>query len=245
MRTDRSRPFTLIDAMILIAAIAVGLGAGIAVDRLQVAGRPPALRPFPDDRPDAQPPPLQPPLEDQRPPLPSLPDAFPASEVADPLALPPLLPMPLPPSASDMLQVAVTEIVRSTAVFLACCTLGLLALRLRRPRPPIRRLALRPGSTVFVVVIFAAVVAGVAACSITTHYRDENWPTYMGSIIEEWIYLSNRSIGPHIVIIWTVLALGRRWSVRGWLEWSGLVLGALCALTYLADQFVFVWMKWA
>ena len=33
MRTDQTRPFTVIDAMILIAALAVGMGAGVACDR--------------------------------------------------------------------------------------------------------------------------------------------------------------------------------------------------------------------
>ena len=242
MRTDRSRPFTLIDAMILVAAIAVGLGGGIAVERLQVARRPAAPSRFPDDGPDAQPPPLPPPFGDQGPPPPSLP-ALPASEVAAPLAFPPLPLVPPPASASEILWVTAQEILRSTAVFFACCSLGLLVLRLRRPRPPIRRLALRPGSTVLVVVIPAAALAGVAACF--TRSLGDDWPTHIGLVVDEWVYLFNRSIGLHIVIIWTVLALGRRWSVRGWLEWAGLVLGALCALTCLAEQVVFVWRLWA
>lgn len=198
MRTGRSRSFTLIDAMILIAAIAIGLKAGVAFYRFMLVR---TMTQF---------------------------------GVSDPL----------------FRTVAALNLIRherargtvtSAALFLACCTSGLLVLRLRRPHPPIRRVALRPGSAVLVAVLFSATFSGVI--HLVRVWRGEgDLPSRVGDFIDYGSYHFARNTESCVVLIWAVLALGRRWRVRGWIEWSGLVLGASWILIFFADLFGVDWI---
>ncbi len=250
MRPARSRPFTVIDAMILIAAMAIGLGGGIALHRFVTARAYATWSPlFEIDRAEkerfrdlGEPPPT---------PLPS--EAGPVAEPSESadagLLPPPLLPWSSPwssPSVTpEILQMIrhtkVQGVVTSAAVFLASWTLGLLVLRLRRPRPPLHRLALRPGSAALIAVLFSATFHGATVLAEVMG-REKGWPSRVNGFIEYGSYRFGRDTGPCVVLIWAVLALGRRWRVRGWIEWSGLVLGAFWILIYLANSFAVNWI---
>lgn len=236
MRASRSRPFTLSDAMIIIAAMAIGLGVGIAYDHFRRARRDQFERP-------------QVPGLDELPPLPAItePGQEPPQALAEDSSSQ-ILPPPPPPSSSVLAAslkfirvMAARGIVTSSSLFRASCTLGLLVLRLRQPRPRIRQFALRPGSTAFVAVLFIFPLHGSRMLNIVmTHPVDGG--SRISDLIEYGSWSFGANTGPYILLVWMVLAFGRRWRVSGWIEWSGLAVGIIWLLVWVVDTFLLEWV---
>jgi hypothetical protein len=127
----------------------------------------------------------------------------------------------------------------SSQLLLAPWTLALLALHLRRPRPPLRRLALRPGA-----VACLAAAAGMAFGALQLLGRIISLRAIEGRPLREtgplaistpfdflrllYFFLDSEAIACGILAAWTLLALGRRGRPdRSWLDRSGCALGLL------------------
>jgi hypothetical protein len=99
----------------------------------------------------------------------------------------------------------------------AAWTLAALVLRLRSPRPPLRRLMRQPGT-----------VAGVAATILiligVVHYLLDLHNPSLHDVPFEY---TSFSLGSGVVAAWSVLALSMRWRAeRSWIDRLGRVMGA-------------------
>lgn len=99
---------------------------------------------------------------------------------------------------------------------LAAWTLGILALRLRRPRPSLRRLAFQPG---WVACCVATV--GIAAGTVMTLIG-----VYGRYGIGYYFDLVPYPVGVAVAAAWTQLAVSGRWRSEGsWIDRAGRVMG--------------------
>lgn len=118
-------------------------------------------------------------------------------------------------------------------------SLGVATLRLRPPRPPIRRLARQPG--------FLAGIAVVSVVALATVLSVLDWFTFWspmlpaGAVVSNWLhgYLLSASgpwnVGFAIALAWMIGGLqGFRWARPDWVEWAGRLLGASWVLYWLA-----------
>jgi hypothetical protein len=99
-------------------------------------------------------------------------------------------------------------------------TIGCVAFRLRRRRPPLKDLADLPGA---MAVASASLVIAFGYCWMGVQLA---MGTHPGFVLDPAHV--NHSIYPGLAIsgAWTSLALGGRWRlVRSWIEVSGVVLG--------------------
>jgi hypothetical protein len=127
---------------------------------------------------------------------------------------------------------------------LAPWTLALLALHLRRPRPPLRRLVIRPGAVACLAAAAGMVPALLGlpaklACLrlLTGNWSwatsDDMWNNYISKLspnisIYNTVVLSPGIVAFCILLAWGLLALGRRGRPeRSWLDQSGRALGML------------------
>jgi hypothetical protein len=150
------------------------------------------------------------------------------------------------------LLIAATMAAMATPMTFAC-----LALRLRRPRPPWRRVALEPGTAVLVVcsVLFAfrvvevAIALGspkvnfLAGTSVSTIPFGESlslvvMPSSLGNGLLRHIepigcfgIVTTSFVspcGPAVAAVWLFLALAGRWPrARSWIDGLGRLLGAI------------------
>lgn len=117
-------------------------------------------------------------------------------------------------------------------------SVAILVMALRPPRPPLRRLARRPGPVACGVVTF------VFACRLASvNVGPALWPWFrhpsqMSTAYSEWVNLANSFIpetGLAIVSVWVVMRCGGSW--RGephWIDRWGRVAGYcwICCLAY-------------
>jgi hypothetical protein len=106
----------------------------------------------------------------------------------------------------------------------------ILGLRLRRPRPTLRRLTCQPGA----VAAFAMVFLGLG-CFVNNRITENTVGFYQpmqGRVtFEHWIYFFFKSglsaaSGYVVAIVWSLLVIGGRWRPEpGWIDRSGRVLG--------------------
>lgn len=104
-------------------------------------------------------------------------------------------------------------------------TLGLVACRWRRPRPPARRLLRQPGAVACLAVV-AATPLGFALywAQVGLHVADPDSPLFLRNNLA-WDAAA-RWAAPAVVGSWVALALGGRWSPeRSWLDRAGRILG--------------------
>ena len=123
-------------------------------------------------------------------------------------------------------------------------TLALLALRCRQPRPPLRRLALQPGTVVCIATVLGMaegtleLLARWALCWVIK--REDWWrlntdlnqwdsvPLGAWFRIHDWVITRSEYIAFGIVLAWIVLALSRRCRPEpSWLDRAGRILGLL------------------
>jgi hypothetical protein len=119
------------------------------------------------------------------------------------------------------------EFVELAVPLLACWTLALLALRLRRPLPGFRRLARQPGTAACGAIVLALTfhAAWILPDSLTPIAGLGHW----SEPLIHWYRASNfgwmMSVGPCVAVAWLTLALsGRRRAKPDWIDRSGRIL---------------------
>ncbi len=120
----------------------------------------------------------------------------------------------------------------SLTFFLLALTLGFLPLRLRRPRPPLRRLMCQPGMAACCAV---AVVTLVDATSWAIYWAKLDPQNADAMLARYWRGHSHHP-GIAVAATWLGLLLSRRWRPEpGWVDRSGRLIGVLWLLTLLCD----------
>jgi hypothetical protein len=117
--------------------------------------------------------------------------------------------------------VAVREFQPGVAVL----TLVVLGLRLRHPRPALRRLARQPGFMAGCAAALVIVVRGLfIAADLGLHSRRPLPP--IDVYLHRALDYNEADIGYAVAAAWLVLALNRRWRrERSWIDQLGLLLG--------------------
>lgn len=226
------RRFHILDAIILVAFTAVGMALCVAFDRLEAqllqALPPPAPPPAPLPPLPPAPLPLAPPefvspFGDHVPTLPPGVDAQSAS----------LIPTPPPVVAArsaDPFPLRVHTYCRYLTLLLIAWGFAFLVLRLRKPRPRLRRLFRSPGAAACLTVFVMLIVT--FAEFLTTWLLSVVRPLNGFSVdwTDETMDIAE-SVGiqaaPAIIAIWVVLALNRGLQLgRDWLELCGLLVAA-------------------
>jgi hypothetical protein len=141
-----------------------------------------------------------------------------------------------PVAYSDVLT-RVRHFTLFTTPLLASLSAAVFVLRLKRPRPDLRRLTRQPGfaactATVLMVGIRTANLASVAA--VLTHDIPDR--SFWGWLIEEAMADNIKSlpsdVGCAVAVAWTIQAIGGRWrSEPTWIDRAGRVLGVLWVAT--------------
>jgi hypothetical protein len=104
--------------------------------------------------------------------------------------------------------------------FISVAMLGLLFVRLRHPRPGLRRLSRQPGAVACVAATLAMAAGGIVVGTMRVFQEapifevEWLWPTF-----EAWI-------APAVMIAWAALFLGRRWRAEpSWIDRAGRFCG--------------------
>lgn len=152
-------------------------------------------------------------------------------------------------------------ITQAAAPFLMPASFGLWVIRLRRPRPILRRIGRQPGfaATSAVVLIVTLDVAGRLFAStgfafshlrfIIVDLHLVSWFSMLRSTVTavlSWIqtclWYVYPLLGAAVAASWAVMALGRCWRAeRGWIDRSGIVLGCLWIIVLVADCLSYNW----
>ena len=146
-------------------------------------------------------------------------------------------------------QIALVLLIFATPVAVAM-TLGVLAIRLRMPRPRWRRLSRQPG----VVACLALALSWVAAGAYTVGNVLSNHPTAgtapglppgttfvrsSASFLEEFAVFGSVLGGFAVVVAWSTLVLVGRWRLEPtWLDRLGRLIGVAWVGMALAGWFV-------
>lgn len=130
-----------------------------------------------------------------------------------------------PPSRWSWLVKATGFGAIGTSPLVACWSLALSALRLRRPRPPWRRLRGRPG---FVAGVAAGIGSAFGGAIFVPYYLNHQ----PGG---EWALLASYPMGYAIAGAWAALALTGRWRpTPDWFDRLGRALGVYWIALFVA-----------
>jgi hypothetical protein len=229
MDKTKKRTITLLDALILVAATAIGLAWSIDSERsLELRHRVPD--PFTD--------------------IPELPedvdDPFAPSE---PRPLTPVAPAKATPRAAsprpralwstlfNLLSLKGLKFFRYLSLFLVVWTIAFCLTRAKQPRPPFRRLVRSPGTAASIAVLMVLIIQyaiwgiknGMEQTWIKEHWVEElaasGWKMELANafgVMKEVCGVA----GVAILASWLILGLGRACRVRwDWVERFGVVLG--------------------
>lgn len=124
-------------------------------------------------------------------------------------------------------------IVRTVCPVVAAVTPTLLALRLRRPRPPRRRLFAPPGLAACVVATIVIALEALlhplgAGLGASSRRRDVllDELARLGLALEALNALSSMTVGIAVAAVWGSMALAHRWRPeRGWIDRAGRAVG--------------------
>jgi hypothetical protein len=120
----------------------------------------------------------------------------------------------------------------------ACWSLAVLALNLRAPRLPLRRLARRPGFAASGAVL-VALVCGLSF--LAPVMRGLGLLQAKSNIGDALLLLLAGQIGVGVATAWLAITLAGQWKVRPtWLERAGASLGAYWIILTVAEGFIFV-----
>jgi hypothetical protein len=123
-------------------------------------------------------------------------------------------------------------VARPITYFLLAWTLAFIPLRLRQPRPSLRRLMVQPGMAACCAV---AIVTAMDAISWTI-YGMQLEPRHVRDMLARYWRGASPDLGPAVALTWLGLVLSRRWRPEpGWLDRFGRVIGVLWLLTLLCD----------
>ncbi len=115
--------------------------------------------------------------------------------------------------------------------FVCPAMLGMLIVRMRRPRPSLRRLVYQPGLAACLAGSVAMATGGAIVLSLWL-FRTVSISSADSSY---WPFVVGR-IGPAVVTVWIALILFRRWKPeRSWIDRTGCVLGAYWVLLGLYE----------
>ena len=168
MRNTSERPFTIVDAMILIAATAVGLGV--------------------------------------------------TRDWTEPFLMDMLRVYEVPP-ASGLVNTAEAVLTPITLYW----TIAVVGIRLRRPRPSLRRLGRQPG----LVACLAVILATLIHFSLTRYWVLFSGKARPGEVSTLLMNLSpSHLVAPGVAVAWMVLAVSSRWRPDpGWIDRLGRSVG--------------------
>jgi hypothetical protein len=139
-----------------------------------------------------------------------------------------------------------TRCIRQGAVPLLLPTsLALLTIRLRGPRPVVRRLARQPG---FAASSATALIVSIdfvgRAVADTPRFLPYNF-RHIGWFFEwyQWsLWYSHPLVGAAVAATWAVMALGGTWHTEpGWIDRSGIAVGSLWIVVLVAYCMSYDW----
>ncbi len=121
---------------------------------------------------------------------------------------------------------------------LSAATLTWVVLRLRRPRPPFRRLACRPGwtacATAGVLIVLTLLIA-LADVVVHTYWPSDSIPSF-------WYERMTFPIGAVVVGAWSSRLWRVRWRAEAhWIDRSGRLIGAGWVATFVVLMTLDVW----
>ena len=120
---------------------------------------------------------------------------------------------------------------------LVSLSVAILILRLRKPRPVLRRLTRQPGwvactVTVIVLGIRTANLSSVAGVLILDLKGNSFWGWFLDVAMADDIKLVPSDIGCAVAAAWTIQKIGGRWRLEPcWIDRAGRVLGTLWIAT--------------
>ncbi len=121
---------------------------------------------------------------------------------------------------------------KSFALGLVPISLAYLVIRLRRPRPPLRRLILQPGTAACAAVVIVTAL-DVVAWSI--YWRGD--PARLTRIIHRYWNLYGDRPALAVAVTWLGLWLSRRWRPEpGWIDRLGQAIGMMWIVLLLQGQ---------
>ena len=125
----------------------------------------------------------------------------------------------MPPNPRIRTQIAMRAVLLAGVPLLAVWTVALLLLRLRRPRPRLRRLFRQPGAIACAVVMLAV---PLDAPWMVLIFNTGYWDTYNAANI-----IVNHVGGGYVVLGgWSTLALSGRWRAEpSWIDRAGRIIG--------------------
>lgn len=129
--------------------------------------------------------------------------------------------------------------VASSSPFVTLWMLTALGLRLLPPRPPLRRLARRPGMVAcFIVVVYATwtcATIGLRTLSGSLPPRFDFWPYLVSSLGHE--------VGAALPAAWLTLAFSGRWRPEpSWFDRMGRVLGGYLVVMFWVVPIIAAWL---
>jgi hypothetical protein len=116
----------------------------------------------------------------------------------------------------------------ASAPCVSLCMVSVLALRLSRPRPPLRRLMREPGVLACCMALIGLIWGGIDAFPyffIIPIYGDQFW----------YLLADETARGPAhwILVAWATLALTGQWRFRrDWFDRAGIVLGGYMVVAF-------------
>ena len=119
-------------------------------------------------------------------------------------------------------------------LFALFLSLAFLAIRLRRPRPTLRRIMTQPGS----VAALTAIVVGVGSflcegARLGVRFAMTGKPPTSFSWWKE-CSLASEHVGLVVAATWIILAMARRWRREpGWIDGIGILIGSLWLMVSL------------
>lgn len=124
-----------------------------------------------------------------------------------------------------------SKILSSISLYLAMATV---LIRLRRPRPSLRRLGYQPGLvaclSVSLMAFFLLLENAPVLISSKRGLRDELADLLMG------VSTHTKLLAPTVAVAWLVLAIGRRWRADpGWIDRLGRFVGLMWLVILSAD----------
>jgi hypothetical protein len=121
---------------------------------------------------------------------------------------------------------------RPAPFFLLGLTLAYLPIRLKQPRPPLRRLIVQPGMAACLAVSIVVVIDAISWGIFWARLKSGD----ATNMVARFWRLSHEHPGPAVLAVWLGLILSRRWRPEpGWIDRFGRLIGVLWLLTLLSD----------